>query len=247
MNYQELLQTLALANEFKEGDLYTGGTQDEQTRAEARRLLSALRLGDLARTALVEDALSECLARSVHKILSREIATLTVAAVKRFLLSSNAVMWWQTYHDGLSSEAIAAVVKTMTNDELSTVSRKFFHPVSNSAAGGSIVVGSPQHLGSRIQANSPRDDEEEILFSILEGLSYGCGDVMISAIPAFGDLETIIKLDQLLSGIVQRLKLPTRFCVITDIAVNPSIKPDIGFLHLAGTSKASENNDGAGV
>jgi ethanolamine ammonia-lyase large subunit len=238
MNHQELLQTFAFANEFKEGDLYTGGTQDDQIRAEARRRLSAMRLGDLSRIALVEDSLSDCLSRSIHKILSREIAALTVAAVKRFLLSSNAVMWWRTYHAGLSSEAIAAIVKTMTNDELSAVARKFFHPPSTSSAGESSVVGSPQHLGSRIQANSPRDDEEEILFSILEGLSYGCGDVMLSVIPAFGDLETIIKLDQLLSGIVERLKLPTRFCVITDIATNPSIKPDIGFLHLAGTSKA---------
>lgn len=242
MNHQELLQTFALANEFKEGDLYTGGTQDEQLRADARRALAALRLGELSKTALVEDSLGELLAGSVHKILSREIATLTVAAVKRFLLSSNAVMWWQTYRDGLSSEAIAAVVKTMTNDELSSVARKFFHPVS--ASNEAIVVGSPQHLGSRIQANSPRDDEEEILFSILEGLSYGCGDVMLSVIPAFGDLETIIKLDHLLAGIVERLKLPTRFCVITDIATNPSIKPDIGFLHLAGTSKALKTMTG---
>lgn len=234
MNHQELLQTFALANEFKEGDLYTGGTQDEQARADARRALAALRLGELAKTPLVEDSLSEVLTRGLHKILSREIATLTVAAVKRFLLSGNAAMWWQTYRDGLSSEAIAAVVKLMTNDELAAVARKFFPNPADEA----VLAGSPQHFGSRLQVNSPRDDEEEILFSVLEGLSYGCGDVMLSVIPAFADLETIIRLDHLLAEIVQRLKLPTRFCVLADIAVHRSIKPDVGFLQLAGTSKA---------
>ncbi|HMV85903.1 MAG TPA: ethanolamine ammonia-lyase subunit EutB [Blastocatellia bacterium] len=240
MNHQELLQTFALANEFKEGDLYTGGTQDERIRAEARRTLAAIRLGELAKTSLVKDSLGELLSQSIHKILAREISTLTVAAVKRFLLSSNAEMWWQSYRDGLSSEAIAAVVKLMSNDELAAVARKFF-PLP---AGDTVIAGSPQHFGSRIQANSPRDDEEEILFSILEGLSYGCGDVMLSVIPAFADLETIIRLDHLLACIVERLKLPTRFCVLADIAAHRSIKPDIGFLHLAGTAKAFQATSG---
>lgn len=241
MNQQELLQTFALANEFKEGDLYTGGTQDEQMRAEARRALASIRLGEIARVALIEDPLSELLARSVHPILSREIATLTIAAVKRFLLSSNAGMWWQTYREGLSSEAVAAIVKTMTNDELSSVAGTFFHSVSTPAA-GEIVIGSPPHFGSRIQANSPRDDEEEILFSILEGISYGCGDGLLSLLPAFGDSETIARLNQLLGSIVERLKLPTRFCVMTAIAAQTTARtsdaPRVGFQSLAGTSAA---------
>ena len=68
-----------------------------------------------------------------------------------------------------------------------------------------VRIGAPQHFGSRIQPNSPGDDEDEILFSILEGLSYGCGDVIIGLNPAADELDTIVRLEQLLERVVQRL------------------------------------------
>ena len=52
---------------------------------------------------------------------------------------------------------------------------------------------------------------------MLEGLSYGCGDVIIGLNPAADDVDTIIRLEQLLEQIVRRLDLPTRFCVLSDI------------------------------
>jgi hypothetical protein len=52
----------------------------------------------------------------------------------------------------------------MTNDELSAVARKVFNPLP----GEGVSVGSPRHFGSRLQPNSPGDDEEEILFSVLD-------------------------------------------------------------------------------
>src|SRR6185295_16516369 len=55
----------------------------------------------------------------------------------------------------------------MTNEELAAVARSIFNPLP----GEGVTVGSQSHFGSRIQPNSPGDDEEEILFSILEGLS----------------------------------------------------------------------------
>ena len=60
--------------------------------------------------------------------------------------------WVRRYRDGLSSEAIAAVVKLMTNDELSTVARLLFNPLP----GEGVAVGSPGHFGSRIAAEQPR-------------------------------------------------------------------------------------------
>ena len=101
----------------------------------------------------------------------------------------------------------------MTNDELSSVARALFNPLGRHG----VAIGAPQHFGSRIQPNSPGDDEEEILFSILEGLSYGCGDVIIGLNPAADDLDTIVRLEQLLEQVVRRLDLPTRYCVLSDI------------------------------
>src|ERR1041384_732245 len=126
----------------------------------------------------------------------------------------------------------------MTNDELSTVARAVFNPL----AGDGIRIGSPQHFGSRIQPNSPGDDEEEILFSILEGLSYGCGDVILGLNPASDDVDTIVRLEKLLQSVVERLHLPTRYCVLSDIVKQTTArartKVDVGFQSLAGTSKA---------
>jgi ethanolamine ammonia-lyase large subunit len=234
----ELLRILALANEFKEGDLAVGGTRDESVRASARAQLGALELGELGGTALVEDGVTEALAASLDARLAAEVSSLTVAGLKGVLLGGGGAEWARRYRQGLSSESIAAVVKLMTNEELSAVALKLFNPLP----GEGVPVGSARHFGSRIQPNSPGDDEEEILFSTLEGLSYGCGDVVIGLNPAADDVETIARLEELLRLVVERLELPTRYCVLSDIVKQSSARArsrvDVGFQSLAGTSKA---------
>jgi ethanolamine ammonia-lyase large subunit len=167
--------------------------------------------------------------------------------LKQILLSDHAAEWAQRYRDGLASEVIAAVVKVMSNDDLSTVARALFNPLP----GDGITIGSPQHFGSRIQPNSPGDDEEEILFSILEGLAYGCGDVILGLNPASDDVETIIRLEDLLRRVVERLELPTRYCVLSDIIKQTRARArtqvDVGFQSLAGTSKALQGMVGSDV
>jgi ethanolamine ammonia-lyase large subunit len=239
MNPQELLQIFALSNEFKEGDLQVGGTVDDSTRGHARAQLSALSLGEITRTALVEDEVSEALAGSLNFKLAAEISTLTINELKSILLSPGVHAWAGRYREGLASHVIAAVVKVMTTEELSSVARSIFNPLTT---GESVWVGSPQHFGSRLQPNSPGDDEEEILFSILEGLSYGCGDVILGINPAGDQLETIVRLEDLLRTVVERLRLPTRYCVLSDIVKQSQARAhtvvDVGFQSLAGTSKA---------
>ncbi|MDT5271868.1 MAG: ethanolamine ammonia-lyase large subunit [Acidobacteriota bacterium] len=235
---QELLRTFALANEFKEGDIGVGGTRDDTVRASARAALGAFTLGELTATSLVEDGVSEALDAARDRRLASDISSLTVAELKNVLLGRGGAEWVRRYRDGLSSEAVAAVVKLMTNDELSTIARGLFNPLP----GEGVSVGSPQHFGSRLQPNSPGDDEGEILFSVLEGLTYGCGDVLLGLNPAGDDVETIVRLEELLRSVVERLKLPTRYCVLSDILKQSSarqrVKVDVGFQSLAGTSKA---------
>jgi ethanolamine ammonia-lyase large subunit len=116
---QELRRTFALANEFKEGDLGVGGTRDDSVRASARAALGAYTLGELKATALVEDGVSEALDEASDRGLAAELATLSVGELKGILLSGRGAGWVRRYRDGLSSEAIAAVVKLSTNEELS--------------------------------------------------------------------------------------------------------------------------------
>jgi len=126
----------------------------------------------------------------------------------------------------------------MTNEELGMLSRQLFNPLP----GSGVAIGSRGHFGSRIQPNSPGDDETEILLSILEGLAYGCGDVILGLNPASDDVDTIIRLEQLLQSVVERLELPTRYCVLSDIVKQTTARAqtrvDVGFQSLAGTSKA---------
>jgi ethanolamine ammonia-lyase large subunit len=238
MSIDRLIQTFALANDFKEGDLLIGGTRDDQLRSEARAEIASLNIGEINNSAFVDDGVTEILHRSVDSNLTAGIKHLTVAELKRILLGSNCTAWVAGHSDGLSSEVIAAVAKLMTDEELGKVSRTLFNPLPGSA----VAIGSPQHFGSRIQPNSPGDDETEILFSILEGLTYGCGDVIIGLNPASDDIDTIVHLEDLLCRVVQRLKLPTRYSVLSDIVKQTSARArtavDVGFQSLAGTSKA---------
>ena len=238
MDDSRLRLVLALANPFKEGDLSVGGTADPVLREDARRTLLATTIGELRRSVIVDDDLTAALARSRVQRLDGELDSLTIAQMKAALLGQGAAAWAQQYHDALASEAIAAVVKVMTNDELSSVARVLFNPLDGEGA----AIGAPHHFGSRIQPNSPGDDEDEILFSILEGLAHGCGDVIVGLNPAADDLDTIIRLEQLLEQVVRRLRLPTRFCVLSDIVKQSQAQRhtqvDVGFQSLAGTSRA---------
>ncbi len=215
-----------------------GGTTDDRHRDDARRLLLATTLGDIRRAVFVDDGVTAALKRTRDRRLDDDLDPLTIARVKAMLLGPDAAVWARKHSDALASEAIAAVAKVMTNDELSCVARALFNPLD----GDGVVVGAPRHFGSRIQPNSPGDDEEEILFSILEGLSYGCGDVIIGVNPAADDLDTIVRLEQLLEGVVRRLELPTRYCVLSDVIkqhkAQKHTRIDVVFQSLAGTSRA---------
>lgn len=230
------------ANEFKEGDLLVGGTSDEAVRKDARAEIAAMGIGAISRMVFVEDAVTEAIFRSINRQLLNDISNMTIGEMKHMLLSPNCASWVKKYSDGLTSETIAALVKIMNNDELSTVSRSIYNILPGRMRKGPVAVGSSKHLGSRIQPNSPGDDEGEILISVLEGLAYGCGDVIIGLNPASDDIETIVRMEKVLQSIVERLQLPTRYCVLSDMikqtTVRSMTKVDVGFQSLSGTSKA---------
>jgi ethanolamine ammonia-lyase large subunit len=244
MDSEKTRLVFARANEFKQGDLALGGTSDGLVRMDAKKEVAALTIGGIAATALVEDAITDALARSVDRRLLAEISHLTIGGLKKVLTGSGSACaaWVGRYSAGLPSEAIAALVKTMDDNELSRVARAVFNPLTDPAQGGPVAIGSAGHFGSRIQPNSPGDSEEEILMSILEGLSFGCGDVIIGLNPASDDLETIVRTERLLQGVVERLQLPTRYCVLSDMAKQSAARSrtrvDVGFQSLAGTSRA---------
>ena len=214
MDREALCRTLTLASAFKEGDRAVGGVDDDRLRAEARQVLLASTVADIHRIALVDDRVSEELARGRDRSHDSELGSWPVARVRDALLGPGAADWIRTHGRALSSEVIAAVAKVMTRDELSTVAR---------ALRDAGRQGGARHRRRRTTSapasspTAPATTSSEILFSILEGLSHGCGDVIIGLNPAADDLDTIVRLEQLLEQVVRRLELPTRFCVLSDI------------------------------
>ncbi|MEI7816935.1 MAG: ethanolamine ammonia-lyase subunit EutB, partial [Desulfuromonadales bacterium] len=242
MEREKARQLFARANEFKEGDLAVGGTVDDVLRLDAKQEIAAMKIGEIAEVVFVDDAITLAISGCVSRPLLNEIAQLKIAELKTILLSDNCAKWANTYCYGMPSEVMAAVVKIMNNEELSYVSRSLFHALPGKTGSDTIVVGSGKHFGSRIQPNSPGDNDEEILLSILEGLAFGCGDVIIGLNPASDDLATVVRIEKILQSVVERLQLPTRYAVLSDMIKQSTArlqtKVDVGFQSLAGTSKS---------
>jgi ethanolamine ammonia-lyase large subunit len=210
-----------------------------------------MRVADIRGAVFVDDGVSALLERGRDRTRDAELDTLTIARIRTILLGAEGPAWARAHRHALASEAIAAVAKVMTDRELASVASRVFNPLpagrpvaarAMKDGGADIAIGSPAHFGSRIQPNSPGDDEDEILFSILEGLSTGCGDVIIGLNPAADEVDTIVRLEELLARVVSRLDLPTRFCVLSDIVKQHQAQArthvDVGFQSLAGTSRA---------
>src|SRR5262245_24263997 len=113
MDAAHLRQLFLLANAFKEGDLLLGGTRDDRARDDARRRLLATGISEIRSVAIVEDGVTEALARSRTRPHDDDLDRLTIARLKDLLLAPAAPDFVRRHLDRLASEVIAAVVKVM--------------------------------------------------------------------------------------------------------------------------------------
>ncbi len=244
MDTEELVQLMGLANPFKQGDLAVGvGTTDDALRAEARRDLARVRLNDIRSTELVADRLSELLGQAFAEDRATRrrfdaIKDKTVGQIRDAMVAADDPRRAAELGGAMTSEMIAAVAKVMTDQQLRKVCGTVFHPL-----GGAGSVGAQGCFSSRIQPNSPTDDPTEIRYSIFEGLSYGCGDAIIGVNPANDTVDEVAELADLLADVIDRLELPTRWSVLSDIkkqraAAARGARVDVAFQSLAGTSRA---------
>src|SRR5688572_32956354 len=118
MESDALRRMLTLASAFKEGDRAVGGSADAAVRRDARAALLDCTLGDIHRTTLVDDGVSDALARARDRSRDAELDGWTVARVRDALLAASGAAWAAACGGSLGSEAIAALAKVMTRAEL---------------------------------------------------------------------------------------------------------------------------------
>ncbi len=235
----KLLQIFGHANAFKEGDAAIGvAATDEAARTAARAELAKIKLGALDSQAFVDDEVSRAIMESLDSTARQKVEGWTVGELKSFVLEKSEDEI-KAVREGLSSEAIAAAAKLMSDDELIRAAAKIYNPNPG------CTFGARGYFGSRVQPNSPTDDPEEVLFSVLEGFSYGCGDVVLGINPVDSDRRNVKRLEETLRDVVRTfgLEKATTWCVLAHIddqmAINESGLVNVGFQSLGGTAKTN--------
>lgn len=233
------------ANPFKEGDAIVGvAAPDEATRDLARLLLSRTSLGALDAHPLFEDDLYRRTLEARDAGATARTAGWTLGQLRSFLLSASEGEV-KAVAPGLSSDAIACVVRLMANDELAAVGRKVWNPLPGSN------VGARGYLGARIQPNSPTDHVDDVAWQVFDGWSYGVGDVVLGTNPVSSDPQSVARVEAALHDLVVTFGLEDVLphCVLSHIDIQAEAEKahpgttGIWFQSLAGSTAANRTFD----
>ena len=246
-SFEGLRTLLAKATPARSGDELAGiAASSHIERVAARWALAEVPLRDFLHEAVVayeSDEVTRLIIDSHDAAAFAPIAHLTVGALREWLLAAPAEALI-AIGPGLTPEMVAAVSKLMRNQDLIAVAAK--RRVITRFRG---TVGLPGRLSVRLQPNHPTDDPAGIAASIVDGLSYGCGDAVIGINPAGDSLASTISLLTLIDDLRTRFDIPTQSCVLAHVtttieAVERRAPVDLVFQSIAGTQAA---NRGFGV
>jgi ethanolamine ammonia-lyase large subunit len=232
---------LGAANEFKEGDAALGlAAADMSERTAARALLARTRLRDLAANPPFRDDLADRLAAALDPQIAAHLATWSLGQLKTFLLTADepdihAIL------PGLASDAIACLVKLMSDAELTALGARLFNPLPGSD------LGARGRLGARIQPNSPTDHPDDIRWQVLDGWSYGVGDIVLGTNPVSSDPRSVAAVEAALWDILRAFGLEDTLphCVLAHIDVQAAVEArqpgttGIWFQSIAGSDAAN--------
>ncbi len=242
---QRYAQILGAANEFKEGDESIGvAAADDGARAHARRLLANTRLRDIDAHPLLKDDLYALLAQTRDTAAAERTANLTLGELKQFLLTQPEAEI-HAVAPGLSSDAIACVVKLMSNRELTAIGAKVFNVLPGSK------IGARGYLGARIQPNSPTDHVDDIRWQVFNGWSYAVGDVVLGTNPVSSDPRSVAAVESALQDLLKTFGLEEVMphCVLAHIDVQAEVEQahpnstGVWFQSIAGSDAANRTFD----
>jgi ethanolamine ammonia-lyase large subunit len=242
--FADLRELMAKASPPRSGDQLAGLAAGSMQEIMAARIaLADLPLRTFLHESLIpyEDDEVTRLIIDTHDVAAfAPVAALTVGEFRDWLCSDAATSEaLARLAPGITPEMAAAVSKLMRNQDLILVARKC-RVVSRFRN----TLGLPGRLAVRLQPNHPTDNAAGILASIIDGLSYGCGDAVIGINPASDSLGRIGELLRLLDELIARFEIPTQGCVLTHVTsaialIGQGAPVDLVFQSVAGTQAAN--------
>lgn len=215
--FDDVKTVLARANEEKSGDILAGvAARSEIERVAAKEVLAAMRLEELRENPVVpyeEDEVTRLNQDGLNQTIYNEIRGWTVSELREWLLAgTTAESQIRRISKGLTAEMVAAVAKLMSNLDLIYAAAKIRVP-----ARCNTTIGLRGTMSTRLQPNHTTDNVEGITASVLEGLSFGCGDAVIGLNPAGDTVDGTAEVLKRFDDIKNRLAIPTQICVLSHI------------------------------
>jgi ethanolamine ammonia-lyase large subunit len=245
-SFADLKTLLARATPARSGDALAGiAAAHEEERALARMALAEVPLAEFLEELVIpyeDDEVTRLIVDTHDRVAFASVAGLTVGEFREWLLRP------ETDADalarvapGVTPEMAAAVSKLMRNQDLILAAQK-----CRAVTRFRNTLGLPGRLSVRLQPNHPTDDVRGIAASMLDGLLYGCGDAVIGVNPASDNLQTAIRLLEMMDAFRERYDAPTQTCVLAHVtntlrAIERGAPVDLVFQSIGGTEKTNRS------
>lgn len=242
--FDSVKEVLAKAGEHKSGDVLAGiAAATDMERIAAKEVLAEMTLKEIYENPVVpyeEDEVTRMNVDGLNQTILQGIWNWTVSDLREWLLSYEADgEKIRRISKGLTAEMVAAVCKLMSNLDLVYAAQKI-----RVTAHCNTTVGGRGIMGTRLQPNHTTDNVEGITASLYEGLSYGCGDVLIGLNPVNDTISSLAEVLKRFDEIKNNLDIPTQICVLGHIttqieAVKQGAPCDMIFQSIAGSEKGN--------
>jgi ethanolamine ammonia-lyase large subunit len=242
--FASLKELLAKATPARSGDALAGiAAESDEVRVAAQLALADVPLDRFLAEPIIpyeSDEVTRLIFDTHDAEALKPVADLTVGQFRDWLLRYETTgEELKKLSPGLTPEMVAAVSKLMRNQDLILVASK-----CRVVTRFRNTIGLPGRLSIRLQPNHPTDDATGIGASILDGLLYGCGDAVIGINPATDSVETVVRLLEMLSTLIERYEIPTQSCVLAHVttqlaAIERGAPVDLVFQSIAGTEAAN--------
>ncbi|MDY4171250.1 MAG: ethanolamine ammonia-lyase subunit EutB [Evtepia sp.] len=243
-SFSSVKEVLAKANELKSGDTLAGvAASSDLERVAAKEVLSNLLVRDLRENPVVpyeDDEVTRIIQDGIDPAVYDKVANWSMAELREYILGYEATEEdLKALSRGLTSEVIAGVCKLMTNLDLVYAANKV-----RVTATCNTTVGRRGTLSTRLQPNHPTDTVEGITASLFEGLSYGCGDVLLGLNPVNDTAASLGEVLRRFDEVKNQFEIPTQICVLGHIttqieAVKKGAPTDMIFQSIAGSQKGN--------